>query len=57
MKIIRANIIQSQRAKDEIKLSNDVTIYENKDIVSRDVTTHNTEDCGSRVLMIKQSQR
>ncbi len=25
--------------------------------VSRDVTTHNTEDCGSRVLMIERSQR
>jgi hypothetical protein len=27
------------------------------DIVSRDVITHNTEDCESRVLMIKRSQR
>ncbi len=26
-------------------------------IVSRDVTTHNTEDCESRVLMIERSQR
>jgi hypothetical protein len=25
--------------------------------VSRDVATHNTEDCGSRVLMIERSQR
>jgi hypothetical protein len=25
--------------------------------VSRDVTTHNTEDCGSRVLMIERSQK
>ncbi len=35
MKIIRENIIQSQRTKDEIKLSNDVTIYENKDVVNK----------------------
>jgi hypothetical protein len=27
------------------------------DVVSRDVTTHNTEDCESRVLMIERSQR
>ncbi len=26
-------------------------------IVSRDVITHNTEDCESRVLMINRSQR
>jgi hypothetical protein len=39
MKIIRANIIQSQRAKNEIKLSNDVTIYENKDIVNKILST------------------
>jgi hypothetical protein len=26
------------------------------DILSRDVTIHNTEDCGSRVLMIERSQ-
>jgi hypothetical protein len=26
-------------------------------MMSRDVTTHNTEDCGSRVLMIERSQR
>jgi hypothetical protein len=26
-------------------------------IMSRDVTTHNTEDCGNRVLMIERSQR
>jgi hypothetical protein len=25
--------------------------------MSRDVTTHNTEDCESRVLMIERSQR
>jgi hypothetical protein len=27
------------------------------DSLSRDVATHNTEDCGSRVLMIERSQR
>jgi hypothetical protein len=28
-----------------------------EDLLSRDVITHNTEDCGSRVLMIERSQR
>jgi hypothetical protein len=28
-----------------------------KDILSRDVTIHNTEDCGNRVLIVERSQR
>jgi hypothetical protein len=39
MKIIRANIIQSQRAKNEIKLSNDVIVYKNKDVVNKFLLT------------------
>jgi hypothetical protein len=37
--------------------SSDRFIFSIRNEVSRDVTTHNTEDCESRVLMIERSQR
>ncbi len=45
--------VSSQFERVEMKTA----IINNEEILSRDVITHNTEDCGSRVLMIERSQR
>jgi hypothetical protein len=56
----RKNVTASRKRSiklDKISLYHDKSIKKHRDYVSRDVTTHNTEDCESRVLMIERSQR